>query len=251
VRVVVAQLAPGTPFSHLRRILAARAADLYALPEYLTAVPTETGAADTASHYHHDLEALRLLSRDLGGILLGGTLIEPTEGGFYNTAPVLESGELRGLQRKHHPTSRERNRGIVAGTGFTVVKTGAGRVAALICADVLAGDSFRRVAEQEPDVVFVPTTSPLRAGEPRADKERRDRDIFLAGARQAGAFVIKAGAVGSVYGQPLQGRSLIAAPWGMFLARVPPEDEAEELLLTAELDWGRLARWRAARRTIE
>jgi predicted amidohydrolase len=56
--------------------------------------------------------------------------------------------------------------------------------------------------------------------------------------------VIKTCAVGSVYGGNLQGRSLIAAPWGEFLARVAPEQEHREQVLEAHLDLGRLADWR-------
>ena len=51
-------------------------------------------------------------------------------------------------------------------------------------------------------------------------------------------------AAGELYGRTLQGRSLIAAPWGEILARVSPDREAEELVLRADLDLDALAAWR-------
>jgi predicted amidohydrolase len=245
VKVCLAQVEPGTPFPRLRELLEPEGAAVYALPEYLTAAPGEVEQAQTAAHFRRDLEALTRLSRALGGLLLGGTLVEPASGGFYNSAPVLEDGELVGFHRKVHPTPRERSHGVLPGGGFVGSPTSAGRVTVLICADVLAGSSFSQAARERPDILFVPTTSPLRPGEPREEKERRDRTIFLAGARAAGAFVIKVCATGSVYGRPLQGRSLVAAPWGEFLVRVPPDGEAHETILSVELDFEGLQRWRA------
>jgi predicted amidohydrolase len=251
VKISLAQVAPGTPFSRLRELLEVHEAQVYALPEYITAAPAEMRQAETAAHFHRDLDALRALSRALGGLLLGGTLVEPALGGFFNSAPILEDGELVGFHRKVHPTAGERASGVLPGPGFSGLSTRAGRVATLICADVLAADAFPQVARNGPDILYVPTTSPLRAGESTDDKEHRDRTIFLAGARQVRAFVIKACAAGSVYGRPLQGRSLVVAPWGEFLARVPPSDEAGETILDAELDHRELQRWRDSPEPVE
>jgi predicted amidohydrolase len=117
-------------------------------------------------------------------------------------------------------------------------------VVTLVCADVLAEDSFSLAARERPDILYVPATSPLRPGEAWEEKDHRDRTIFLQGARLARAFVVKVCAAGSIYGGPLQGRSLVAAPWGEFLARVPPGSEAGEMILSADLDFRRLRLWR-------
>jgi predicted amidohydrolase len=104
VKISLAQVAPGTPFLRLRKLLEASRASVYALPEYVTAAPGEADQSRTAVHFRRDLEALCRLSRALGGLLLGGTLVEPAGGGLYNSAPILEDGELVGFQRKVHPT---------------------------------------------------------------------------------------------------------------------------------------------------
>jgi len=244
VKISLAQVAPGTPFPRLRKLLEARRAEVYALPEYVTAAPGEADQSRTAAHFRRDLEALGRLSRALGGLLLGGTLVEPAGGGLYNSAPFLEDGELVGFQRKVHPTPRERSRGVLPGRGLRGLSTRACRVAALICADVLAEGSFSLAARERPDILFVPATSPLRPGEAWEEKDERDRTIFQEGARLARAFVVKVCATGSVYGGPLQGRSLVVAPWGEFLARIPPEGEAGETILSADLDFRQLRRWR-------
>ena len=247
LQVTIVQVAPGTSFARLRTLLADHPADLYALPEYLTAAPAETTQAETAEHFRQDMEALESLSRHLGAVVLGGTLIEPVDGGLANVSPCLERGALRGLQRKIHPTPGEHARGIVPGRGLQAAGAAGVRVVTLICADVLHPGSFEEAAAARADIVFVPATSPLRPGEDVEDKKRRDRDIFLAGARRARAFVVKACAIGRVYGGALQGRSLVAAPWGEQLARVPFHLEDRERLLHARLDLSRLRSWRCSR----
>lgn len=242
--MVIAQVAPGMPRDRLLHLLGNAAPDLCALPEYSTVRSGERSQSETVSHFGDDLQMLGDLARELDTVLAAGTVVEPASAGVFNTAPLFDRGLLRGVYRKVHPTEREQLNGVVPGEGYRVLAAGGVRVGTLICADVLHPDSFARLGEGKPDIVVVPTTSPLRPGEPLTEKERRDQEIFVAGARRAGAFVVKACACGSVYGGPLQGRSLIAAPWGEVLARVPPEREREELLLTADLDLDRLWEWR-------
>jgi predicted amidohydrolase len=102
-------------------------------------------------------------------------------------------------------------------------------------------ESYAQLAGLKPDIIFVPTTSPYRAEDPPEAKAERDRLYFIDGAKTAGAYVAKCCAVGSLLGGRLQGRSLIAAPWGI-IERAPAERESEELILTAELDLSRLRR---------
>ena len=246
IKVTVAQVVPGTPFPRLHQLLAGHPAALYALPEYFTAASGEKWQRQTACHYAADMAALGALSLSLDGVVLGGTVVEPTGGGLSNVSPCFERGRLRGVHRKVHPTARERQHGIVPGEQFRTLRVAGIGVATLVCADVLDVDSFGRAAAGRPDVVFVPTTSPLRLGEEPEEKERRDREIFVAGAARARAFVVKACATGRIYGGPLQGRSLVAAPWGELLARVPFHLEAREQVLEVELDLERLRAWRRA-----
>jgi predicted amidohydrolase len=230
--------------------MAERSAALYVLPEYAGALPADRHPADQAGRFTEDLEALRRLSADLGCLLAGGTLVEAAAGGLHNTAPLFSRGRLLGLQRKVHPTPRERARGILPGTGVEVFEADGLRIATLICADVLESSAWEAAAAGSPDIVVVPATSPHRPHETWEAKQARDQSIFAAGAGRAAAFVVKAGAVGTIYGSRLQGRSLIAAPWGEILARIPPEAEDREILLAGSLDLDRLRAWRRSLRRI-
>ncbi len=89
----------------------------------------------------------------------------------------------------------------------------------------------------KPDVIAEPTTSPYLPDDTAAEKERRDREIFIEGAIITGAHIVKACAVGHLMGRRLQGRSLICNPEGI-VAKVPIRDEALETILTAEIEIG-------------
>jgi hypothetical protein len=53
--------------------------------------------------------------------------------------------------------------------------------------------------------------------------------------------------VGSLFGRPLQGRSLVAAPWGL-LSRVQTYDENRPRFLSVTLDVGELREFRRLRK---
>jgi len=91
--------------------------------------------------------------------------------------------------------------------------------------------------------VFIPTTSPYRPEDSLSQKHDRDQKYFVAGAEVAGAYVVKTCGAGSIFGHRLQGRSLIAAPWGV-VNRVEPLDEDSVRILTETLDIAELREFR-------
>ena len=103
---------------------------------------------------------------------------------------------------------------------------------------------LRLITALDTDIVFIPTTSPLRPMETITDKFTRDKMIFVDGAREAGSFLVKCCAVGRLWGGDLQGRSLVAAPWGI-ITRVPPTEEARRRILSITLDITELREFRA------
>ena len=69
----------------------------------------------------------------------------------------------------------------------------------------------------------------------------RDREIFLRGAREAGAPIVKAGGTGRLFGRPLQGRSLVATP-AEIVFRTPFDEEREPRSWIVDVPLGRSPR---------
>ncbi|HXF49257.1 MAG TPA: carbon-nitrogen hydrolase family protein [Verrucomicrobiae bacterium] len=220
-----------------------RGFDFVCLPEYCFIPLDARSQLDTAKDLNRNLEILAQLSVRLETVLIGGSMVEEERGKFYNVCNIFDRGRFIGKYRKVNLYRREAGKGISTGNRYEVFEIGGVRVGLLICADVLFPESYKMLAGQRPDVVFVPTTSPYRADDSIEAKEKRDSDYFLAGAKTTLAYVAKCCATGSLLGGRLQGRTLVAAPWGI-VKRVPFPDENKEFFLTAELDLEELQEYR-------
>ena len=209
-------------------------ADFVCLPEHYPLWRNVENLQQAAEIFDQRKEYLCDLSRSLETVIVGGTVTEKTDCGFYNTCYIFDRGREIGFYRKVNPTEGEMARGVLKGAEFKMFEVRDLRVGVLICADVLMPRSFDQLASLQCQVVFVPTASPLRACESVEEKHERDRTIFLQGSKKLGCAIVKACGVGSVFGHPLQGRSLIATPQEI-LARARPDQENKSLLLTAEL----------------
>ena len=95
------------------------------------------------------------------------------------------------------------------------------------------------------DLIFVPTISPLLMHDTPACKSERDESIFINGARLSGAFVIKTCGLGSIFGHRLNGRSMVAAPWGV-IWQVSHESEQHPRIQSLILDIEELREFRKA-----
>lgn len=209
-------------------------AQFVALPEHYPLPKDVLDIRQAAALFEKRKRYLQTLSRDLSAVLIGGTLTELTPEGYYNTCYVFDSGEEVGFYRKVNPTTREQEVGILSGIEFKIFETRGIRIGVLICADVLFEQSFQELSALQCQIAFIPTASPLRAGESVADKFDRDRSIFVEGARKMGCPVVKTCGVGTTFGHPIQGRSLIATPAGV-LGRAEPHQENDALILFATL----------------
>lgn len=212
-----------------------RCPDFLCLPEYFFVRPRDTQYADGDPFLETRLAALATLSHELSCAVVGGTLPHPVDGGYANTATVFNRGDVVGSYQKVNPYGREEQRGVIPGSTFRVFEIEGVRVGVLICADVLNGESFNAMNRLGAEVIFVPTVSPHRPSDTVFEKERRDAAIFVAGAQKARSYIVKTCGVGTLFGNPLQGRSGIFAPWGI-LHRVPPDREDKKLILTGCLD---------------
>jgi predicted amidohydrolase len=217
--------------------------DFVLLPEYYNVDPERRDTARNASLAYECLQYCQTLSDRFHTTIIAGTAISSLAGQFYNTSYVYSRGEYIGSYYKTNPTENERRHGIAPGSSRELFEIGGVRFSIMICADVLAPDNFSGLRLLTPDLVFIPTTSPFRAQETVRDKFARDQSIFVNGARLAGAILVKGCAVGELWGGRLQGRSLIAAPWGV-LTRISPEEEARPRILSMVLDLAELREFR-------
>lgn len=209
--------------------------DFVCLPEYWL--------IDDSTEDHHRAalrgpgftEYLSGLSEELSTCLIAGTIVEAKDDRLYNTCLVLNRGLLIGRYRKRYPMPGELDHGISPGSENLVVEVDGVRVAVLICSDVFHPELYDELADLGVDLVFVPTASPYRSPDPVSEKKARDQAYFVDGSRRSGAFVVKTCGVGSVFSRQLQGRSLVAAPWGI-LGQVSYDEEASERALIEILD---------------
>lgn len=247
INVVLCQLKIGGGISLAEKIhIFKRKPDFVCLPEYFL-LPTESvDYLLYASRYDGNTKYLSRLSNELDTTLIAGTVIEKNGSSFYNTSYVYRRGEKLAAYRKRYPTDKEQEHGIVPGNKFIVFETDGLKVGVLICADVLRKEAFIKMGRLGADIIFIPTISPLLKDDSPFKKQVRDEMIFVAGARLANAFVVKTCGLGDIFGNPLNGRSLVAAPWGI-IWQVSPENEQRPRIQSQILDIDELREFRRTR----
>ncbi len=244
VKIVAVQARLGQPLTLDEKIhIFKQQPDFVCLPEYYLLDHTVTDYARAALRVHDYLDYLQQLSAEFGCCLIAGTVVEPDNDKLFNTAHIFDRGLLIGKYRKQHPVARERERGISPGTRHFIFDHEDARVGILICGDVFFPERYTELGGHECDLIFIPTTSPFRPDDTPSEKHSRDEKYFASGARASGSFVIKTCGVGEIFGHPLQGRSLVAAPWGIE-NRVEIAAEQQKRLLAVTLDLSELRDFR-------
>lgn len=244
VKVVAVQAQMGRQLTLEEKLhIFRRRPDFVCLPEYFGMPDTAADFRREALTMNEQLEGLAQLSNELDTTLIGGSLIEAGAEGLYNMSPLFHKGTLLAQYRKNSPVPGELTRGIIPGSEMTVVDVGGLRLGLLLCGDVFHEENFRRLEKLEPDIIFIPTSSPFRPADSLTRKKARDKKYFQAGSAIAGAYVVKVCGVGSLMGKPLQGRSLICAPWEI-LMRVNAPFEGTARILSITLDIGEIREFR-------
>lgn len=204
------------------------------LPEYFF-TPNKFSSFSSSNYskiYTKILDFLEGASKDYNLILVGN-ILEESDGGYYNTCLIYESGTLIGKQRKVHPTEREDQFGLKRGDGFEIFKSKIGKLAVLVCADVLYPEAGRVLGLKGADIVFNPVVSFYVEND--VTKEARTC-LFVGRSYDNDYFLVKAGGVGkSPFGAKIVGRSLITAPWGV-LASAMDEDKREVVIANLDMD---------------
>ena len=218
--------------------------DFVCLSEYCLIDGAVTDYQQAANRYSEYLTYFRKLSSELSACLIAGSLVEPEDDRLYNTSYVIDRGTILGTYRKRYPVPGELQRGISSGSRPLTLTVDDIRIGVLICGDVFYPELYSEMGRAEADIVFVPTTSLYRPDDSLSQKRDRDRRYFIDGAERTGAYVVKVCGVGSIFGRPLQGRSLVTAPWGM-LEQVSPYEEAESRILAVTLDIAEVREFRS------
>jgi len=246
INVVICQLPIGSGISLTEKIhIFKRRPDFVCLPEYFLMPPGTPSYATFAAHFRTNLQYLARLSNELETTLIGGSIIEKADGAFYNTCYVFRRGEQMASYRKQFPTANEQAKGVCAGKKIITFEVAGARIGLLLCADALHPECFEKYRRFSPDLIFIPTISPLVADDTIAEKCARDRDIYCRGAELSGAYVIKTCGLGTIFNTPLNGRSLVAAPWDL-LWRVDQEYEQQPGLYSQILNIAELREFRRA-----
>jgi predicted amidohydrolase len=212
-----------------------RQPDFICLPEYYFVKPNDTNLAEAADRAEENVAAIEKLSIDLGATVVGGSMPVRVKGSFANISMVYSRGQKIGSCQKVNLFGREFERGVVPGKNVSSLEVGGVTFGVLICADVLKPETFKQLKIQKAEVIFTPMTSPYRPDDTLFEKQLRDNTIFVRGAQLADAFIVKVGGVGTIFGNRLQGRSGVFAPWGI-LARTAVEDEQRKRILSWQLD---------------
>jgi len=216
------------------KVLSKARPDFLGLPEYFFSNPKAAKLSDLARDFDRNMAYLTTLSLGLPHtVLIGGTLIKEEGGLFFNESPILYQGKLLGEYKKNKLFGKEIG-DITPGGAYEVFEVKGVKIAVLICADVLHDEGFDALARKKPDLVFIPTFSPYKE-EGAWEKNNRDKNIYVEGAKRLESWVIKICGVKTRGIYPIQGRSLIAGPSGV-LWRVPFHREGEEVLKITRLE---------------
>ena len=170
------------------------------------------------------LEMLRDASAHFEGFIVGGSILERTPQGFYNTCFVFHLGRMVTKYRKIHITQDEVEMGILPGSEIVSFQTPFGRAGLMICADCLHEQTTDRIASGK-TMVFLPTVALIQPPHSGPSGHPVSKRI----AAKHGAVVVKVSRVGTYNGHPIAGESAVVCP-----DRVLFETKAKEELAVVD-----------------
>ena len=180
------------------------------------------------------VEELRELCRDLGLVTVG-SLPELDNGNIYNTAYLIDRGELVGSYRKLHLFSTlGEDRFLTPGQDVLVADTSVGRLGVAICYDLRFPELFRKLALAGAEIICLPAEWP----KPR---QEHWKTLLRARAIENQLFVIAANCCGMQGKIDFCGLSRLISPLGQILGQA---DESHDAELIATLDFAEMDQYR-------
>lgn len=225
-----------TNLTHVRKELANAAAagvQLALLPEMWATGFAYKEMASLAARTEAVVAELAEISRQYAMVIVG-SLPEPHGSKVYNTAYVLDCGELKGKYRKIHLFSlMQEDRSFDAGDSWLLVDTSVGKLGVFICYDLRFPELARRLAVEGAEILLVPGEWP---------KPRQEHWCTLLRARaiENQLFVVAANCCGITGKLDFFGLSMIINPLGEILAQGGYDSET----IMATIDFKAMTAWR-------
>jgi predicted amidohydrolase len=186
-------------------------ARLAVLPEMWSTGYDYKRLAALAAETPRVIEALKGITAELGMVTVG-SLAEKDGGTIYNTAYVIDHGEVVGTYRKLHLFSTMgEDRFLGAGDRTLTVPTSVGRLGVAICYDLRFPELFRKLALEGAEILCIPAEWP----KPR---QEHWRTLLRARAIENQLFVAAANCCGIQGKLDFFGMSLLISPRGEILA---------------------------------
>ncbi len=160
-------------------------------------------------------------------LAIGGSLLERTPQGIYNTFALYDAeGTLLTAYRKIHRFGlMEEDRYLQAGEAPKIAKTPWGQAGLAVCYDLRFPELFRTYALEDVTLMLLVAEWPLA-------RLTHWRTLLRARAIENQCFVAAVNRVGESKGETFGGHSVVLTPWGESLV----EGDTTSTLLTAELD---------------
>jgi len=175
------------------------------------------------------LRRLNQISKETKTVLII-PFFESTNGKYYNSAAVMDSGKLLGVYRKLHLPDlhlyRERFYFSPGDAGIPVFETSQGKIGVQICWDNLFPEGTRVLALKGAEIVFAPTAAALNT------HNLWERAIS-ANAFANNIFIFRVNRVGQEEGISFYGRSFCVGPWGEMVSELAGGKEA---IVLADID---------------
>lgn len=179
------------------------------------------------------LEELCQISQETGMVIIG-SLPERKEERVFNTAYVVDRGEVTGSYRKLHLFSfMGEDRFLSSGDKSLVIPTSVGRIGVAICYDLRFPELFRKLALEGAEILCIPAEWP----KPR---QEHWRTLLRARAIENQLFVAAANCCGIQGKLDFFGMSMLIEPRGDILA----EGKESDTELIAEFDFELLKDYR-------
>ena len=222
----------------LQRV-ANRGAQLAVLPEMWSCGYDYRNLKELATETPRVLEILQKECQKLGMVSVG-SLPELHNGTIYNTAYLIDKGELIGSYRKLHLFSTmNEDQYLGAGDSTLVADTSIGRLGIAICYDLRFPELFRKLALEGAEIICVPAEWP----KPR---QEHWKTLLRARAIENQLFVIAANCCGRQAKLDFFGLSQLISPLGNILEMAGEED----CELVATFDFAEMEKYRAQIKTL-
>lgn len=217
---------------------AAAGAELIVLPELVPSGYVFEDAAEARllaeTPEGQTLREWQELARRLNVVIVGGFCERGPEDALFNSAALIDSGQLRAVYRKVHLWDRETLIFTPGDQRPPVVDTTAGRIGMMICYDLEFPEWTRIAGLAGAEILAVPTNWPISA---RPAYERPMEVVRAQAAASANRmFVVAADRCGEERTVAWVGGSVIVAPDGFPVTGPVVGDEEHTLI--ADLDLG-------------